>query len=99
MKGDTKMKSIGRRKFLKLTGMACLAGMVDTNLLTKHSYAEDENVLVVSEWGGWFQDALREAYFKPFTKKTGIKVIEPLFPLIRPALSYRLDKSVYIYPG
>lgn len=76
MIGDTKMKSIDRRKFLKLAGITCLGGMINANLLKKYSYAQEEKVLVVSEWGGSFQDALREAYFKPFTKETGIRVIE-----------------------
>ena len=70
------MKPISRRKFLKLTGATCLGGMVGASFFSPQSYAADENVLVLSEWGGEFQDALREAYFKPFTQKTGIKVIE-----------------------
>jgi putative spermidine/putrescine transport system substrate-binding protein len=37
---------------------------------------KNENVVVVDSWGGMFQDAQREAFFIPFEKETGIKVIE-----------------------
>ncbi len=36
----------------------------------------DSNVVIVDSWGGLFQDAQRKAIFEPFTKETGIKVIE-----------------------
>jgi putative spermidine/putrescine transport system substrate-binding protein len=32
--------------------------------------------LTVVSWGGAYQDAQREAYFKPFMQKTGIKMNE-----------------------
>ena len=32
--------------------------------------------LVVSGWGGTFQDAMRKALFEPFSKETGIRVME-----------------------
>lgn len=32
--------------------------------------------LVVSGWGGTFQDAMRKALFEPFSKETGIRVVE-----------------------
>lgn len=35
--------------------------------------------LVVSSWGGSIQDALREAYFAPFAKETGIQVVEQTY--------------------
>ena len=36
--------------------------------------------VVVCGWGGAFQDAMRETIFKPFTKETGIKVIDTATP-------------------
>ena len=44
------------------------------------SLAQERKVVVVS-WGGDYQDALREAYWKPFQQATGIKVIEDTRPL------------------
>lgn len=38
--------------------------------------AAGKNELVVCSWGGIFQKAQREAYFDPFEKATGIKVID-----------------------
>ncbi|HSU44017.1 MAG TPA: ABC transporter substrate-binding protein, partial [Casimicrobiaceae bacterium] len=32
--------------------------------------------LTVVSWGGDYQDAQREAYFKPFMQKTGVKMAE-----------------------
>jgi putative spermidine/putrescine transport system substrate-binding protein len=40
------------------------------------SEAAGKNELVVASWGGIFQKAQREAYFDPFEKATGIKVID-----------------------
>jgi putative spermidine/putrescine transport system substrate-binding protein len=42
--------------------------------------ASAEEQVVVSSWGGSFQDAEREAIFKDFEKETGIKVIEDSGP-------------------
>jgi len=42
----------------------------------KGNQKEKENVLVVVSYGGSFQEAQRKAYFEPFEKETGIKVIE-----------------------
>ncbi|WP_407151128.1 ABC transporter substrate-binding protein [Bradyrhizobium sp. ORS 86] len=40
------------------------------------AWAEDQGQVCVSAGGGSYQDALREAIFKPFEKATGIKVVE-----------------------
>ncbi len=32
--------------------------------------------LVITSWGGSYQDAQRKAYYKPFEKEFGIKIIE-----------------------
>ena len=36
--------------------------------------------IVVTSWGGAYQEAQRKAYFEPFTKATGIKVVEATGP-------------------
>jgi putative spermidine/putrescine transport system substrate-binding protein len=42
-------------------------------------FAAAEEQVVVVGWGGVWQDAYRKALFEPFTKETGIKVIEEEF--------------------
>ena len=32
--------------------------------------------LSVVSWGGAYQDAQKEVYFKPFTEKTGVKMVD-----------------------
>lgn len=52
--------------------------------------AEDKGKVVVASWGGTYQDALREAIFKPFEAATGIKVVEatgPTMPKLRAMLN------------
>lgn len=41
-------------------------------------WAADE--LVITSWGSSYQDAQRQAYFEPFTKETGIKIVEATGP-------------------
>src|SRR3954467_11504936 len=36
--------------------------------------------IVVTSWGSAYQDAQRKAYFEPFTKETGIKIVEATGP-------------------
>lgn len=42
---------------------------------SKNNVSED-NFVVVDSWGGMFQDAQRKAIFEPFTRETGIRVVE-----------------------
>lgn len=44
--------------------------------------AQEKGQVVIAAWGGTYQDALREAVFKPFEKATGIKVIEATGPTL-----------------
>jgi putative spermidine/putrescine transport system substrate-binding protein len=37
--------------------------------------AAEEKVLVVQTWGGAIKDAMREAWFEPFSRQTGVKII------------------------
>lgn len=52
--------------------------------------AQAQGQVVVASWGGTYQDALREAIFKPFEKATGIKLIEATGPTM-PKLRAMLD--------
>ncbi|MCC8967876.1 ABC transporter substrate-binding protein [Bradyrhizobium sp. Pear76] len=66
--------------------MAIAAGQVTVSPAS----AQDKDQVVIASWGGTFQDALREAIFKPFEKATGIKVIEatgPTMPKLRAMLN------------
>jgi len=39
-----------------------------------------DNVLTIGSWGGAYQEAQRKAFFEPFTKETGIKIVETSTP-------------------
>jgi putative spermidine/putrescine transport system substrate-binding protein len=57
------------------------AGLAITGLsAVQPAYAQDQGQVVVSSYGGTYQDALRESMFKPFEKATGIKVVEATGP-------------------
>ena len=40
----------------------------------------DQKTLVVASWGGAYQEAQRKAFFEPFTRETGIKIVETSTP-------------------
>ncbi|MBA8852799.1 putative spermidine/putrescine transport system substrate-binding protein [Ochrobactrum sp. RC6B] len=63
------MTSFNRRAFI-LTGIVALG----TSLASTPSRAEE--TLVVVGQGGSYQEAQRKAFFEPFTKETGIRIIE-----------------------
>lgn len=53
------------------------AALVVSSLMTSAVMSADgKGQLVIVSWGGSYQDALREAFFKPFEKETGIKIVE-----------------------
>ncbi|WP_142501821.1 ABC transporter substrate-binding protein [Klebsiella sp. 2680] len=56
------------------------ASVLATMFLTFAASADDE--MVFSSWGGAYQDGIREAWIKPFSQETGIKVIEDTNPVI-----------------
>ena len=70
----------GRRGFLGAAGAAGLALAA-----LPRARAAGANEVVVASWGGPYQEALRKAHFEPFSKATGIRVIETTFedPLSR----------------
>lgn len=72
------MKSQTRRSFLSSTGAVtalAMGGAVSAPLV-RRAHASGSGELVISSWGGTFQDALREVYFEPFSKEFGIEVKE-----------------------
>lgn len=42
--------------------------------------AQDNKQLVISSWGGSYSESQRKAFFEPFTKDTGIKIVEASAP-------------------
>ena len=79
-------KKVDRREFLKNTGKWGLAAtLLGTGLLQVPPARAAKSLkgsgeVIVCGWGGSFQDAQREIYFKPFTKETGIRVIDTTIP-------------------
>jgi putative spermidine/putrescine transport system substrate-binding protein len=81
------MQGLGRPRRDRQQGdsMTCLlssriAGALIAMLVASGALAQGE-VGIVS-WGGSYQDAQRKAYFEPFTKATGIRVIDGTGPQI-----------------
>jgi len=68
-------KKISRRRAVAALGAGVTAAAVPFPFLTRKANATGGQV-VLSSWGGSFQKALRKAYFEPFEKETGIKVVE-----------------------
>lgn len=79
-KTTVQLGGLRRREFLAAAG-----GVALTIITSKVARARSANELVVASWGGPYQEALRKAHFEPFSKLTGIKVIETTFedPLSR----------------
>ncbi|HEY8369149.1 MAG TPA: ABC transporter substrate-binding protein, partial [Thermodesulfobacteriota bacterium] len=67
-----------RRQFLTRTA-AGVAGAASGPFILERARAAARE-LVVCSWGGAYQKALRQAYFDPFEKATGIKVIDTSAP-------------------
>lgn len=69
---------VTRRRLLAAAAGAGLFGA--STLWVRRSRAQPaRRQLVVSGWGGAMQQAMREAYFKPFTRDTGIEVVEQTY--------------------
>lgn len=71
---------ISRRDFVKFTGMAAAAlGIAGSPLgLATNAFAGKKSITLHS-WGGSTSEALRKFAFDPFTKASGIKVIDAAF--------------------
>ena len=59
-----------------LTGVAAAAGLAAVAGL---AFAQQNQKLTIASWGGIVNDANREAYWKPFTDKTGVPITEDSF--------------------
>ena len=72
---EISMNGLTRRQWLGGVGaVALVAGWRD-------QAASQEAKVVIVSWGGDYQDALREAYWKPFTAATKVAVVEDTRPL------------------
>ncbi|HEB4941407.1 TPA: ABC transporter substrate-binding protein [Klebsiella quasipneumoniae] len=59
------------------------AGCLTLGLLTmSYSLSASADELYFASWGGAYQDAIREAWLKPFNKETGIDVVEDTDPQV-----------------
>ena len=74
-----KEKQISRRQFNKLIG-AGIVGVSAGPFVLRHGRASSQKRLVVCSWGCVYQKALRKAYYEPFEKETGIRVIDTSAP-------------------
>ena len=80
-------KKVDRREFLeKGTKMGIAASLFGSGALFSVPPAQAAKSLkgkgevIVCGWGGGFQDAMRKTILEPFTKETGIKVIDTATP-------------------
>src|SRR5215469_1710827 len=71
-------RRVSRRRFIGVAGGGLVAATAGPFVM-RHAHAAGKEVVVCS-WGGTYQKALRKAYFDPFEKETGIKVIDASAP-------------------
>ncbi|MEX3950635.1 ABC transporter substrate-binding protein [Paraburkholderia sp. EG287A] len=81
---------MNRREFIA----GCAAAPLAVGLGSSRAFAKDAGTVTVASWGGTFQDAQREALFKPFEKQTGIKVIEATGPSLAKVRAMVMSGSV-----
>jgi putative spermidine/putrescine transport system substrate-binding protein len=79
-KVDTQLGVTNRREVLRGGLAAGAIGLATPLILPRRALAQRANQLVVVHWGGAGGDANRKAYFEPFSKATGIEVIEEIGP-------------------
>lgn len=65
-----------RRKFV--CGMGAGLAAMSVPFVARKANAGSGQI-VISSWGGSIQEAMRKAYFEPFEKETGIKVVEQTY--------------------
>lgn len=66
------MKTMDRRQFLHATGIA--VGSAVLGLSARPAGAQARQIVVTDPGGAW-QEAAAKAYYKPFEKETGVKVV------------------------
>lgn len=69
--------SVSRRAVLTGIVAAAISSLPLPGIIRGARAATGE--LVISSWGGTFQDALREAFFTPFAEETGVKIVEQTY--------------------
>ena len=74
-----RMRHVGRRQVLKV-GLAAGAALAAPLIISRRAIADRANQLVVVHWGGNGGDANRKADSEPFSKETGIEIIEETGP-------------------
>lgn len=77
---------LARRKFLQIAGAALSAPAVARTAFSHEKLAGDGEVVVYS-YGGSYTDAVRRAVYEPFTRATGIKVIDVVADFADPQVS------------
>ena len=73
-------KKITRREFIKGTALAAGAAAVGPHIFVRKATAASNKKLVICSYGGSYQASQRKAFFEPFQKETGIKIIEATGP-------------------
>lgn len=76
--GGKARHTIDRRTIIK--GLGGAAAFSAPYVFVPNATAQREKELVVVHWGGAGGDANRKAYFEPFSRETGIKIIEQTGP-------------------
>jgi len=71
--------NISRRNFLGLVGASAAAYGVMGSPFTKYAFAAKPDQVRFDGWGGVVSEAFRKHAFEPYTKKTGIKVVDGTF--------------------
>lgn len=73
-------KRLSRRQALKSSVALGAAAIAAPLIVSRSALADRMKQLVVVHWGGAGGDANRKAYFEPFSKETGIEIIEETGP-------------------
>jgi putative spermidine/putrescine transport system substrate-binding protein len=66
---------VNRRLFLSAAVAGVASGLASTAPV-RHARAQSKGEVIICGWGGSLQEAERKAFFQPFERETGIKVIE-----------------------
>lgn len=74
------MTRLHNKLHTKLVGLFTGAAILISATLPLSVHAADE--MTFASWGGAYQDGIREAWMKPFTQETGIKITEDTNPVI-----------------
>lgn len=68
-----------RRALLKSALAAGTGALLPSSGIIRAARAQSRGRVVISGWGGAIQQAMRKAFFDPFTQETGIEVVEQTY--------------------